>query len=92
MIFLRAILLITAFSPTCLVAQTPIKLAEVEEGLPDISAEEPMAAAYSANRVADVSRSVCAELAEDQELCDVSYESVLHGSAPGTGGDLAGLR
>jgi squalene-hopene/tetraprenyl-beta-curcumene cyclase len=48
----RALLLLFATAPAFVAAQQPITLNDVEVGLPDISADEPIAAEYSAERAA----------------------------------------
>ena len=49
---LRALLLFFAFAPAFVAAQQPITLNDVEVGLPDITAYEPYAAEFSAEKAA----------------------------------------
>ena len=49
---LRAFLLFFASSPAFVAAQQPITLNDVKEGLPDITADEPYAAEFSAEKAA----------------------------------------
>ncbi len=50
--FLAALLLVGVASPPLLTAQQPLTLDDVEEGLPAITADEPIATKYSAERAA----------------------------------------
>ncbi len=49
---LRALLLLVATAPAFVAAQQPITLNDVEEGLPDITADEPYAAEFSEEKAA----------------------------------------
>jgi squalene-hopene/tetraprenyl-beta-curcumene cyclase len=49
---LSSLLLVGVVAPSFVAAQVPITLADVEEGLPEISADEPIAVDYSAKRAA----------------------------------------
>ena len=49
---LRTLLLFVATSPTFVLAQQPITLDDVEEGLPDITSDEPFASEFSAVKAA----------------------------------------
>lgn len=51
--FLRALLLVAATTPALAMAQQPITLDDVDEGLPDITAEEPLAGSFSAAKAAE---------------------------------------
>lgn len=48
----QTLVLLVAAAPTIVVAQQPITLNDVEEGLPDITADEPLAAEFSAQKAA----------------------------------------
>ena len=50
---LRASLLLLAIAPAFVAAQQPITLNDVEVGLPDITADEPYAAEFSAEKAAE---------------------------------------
>lgn len=51
-IILRTLLLLVATSPAFVFAQQPITLADVEEGLPDITPDEPFASEFSVVKAA----------------------------------------
>ncbi len=51
--FLRMFVFSLLAYPTLVAAQEPITLADVEEGLPEISADEPLAAEFSAMKAAE---------------------------------------
>ena len=90
--FLPTLLLLAICWPTFVTAQQqPITLKDVPVGLPVISADEPMAAGFSAEKAAAVSGSFRAELGEDQEVRHLPYQPVLHGCATGAANDPAGL-
>lgn len=49
---MMTVLLLVAIAPASVIAQQPITLDDVEEGLPEISAEEPYADEFSAEHAA----------------------------------------
>ncbi len=84
-----ALLLIATVAPTFAAAQQPITLQDVEAGLPVITADEPMAAEYSAKRAAQYLDRSALNWQKTKKCAYLPHQLVLFICATRTRHDLA---